>query len=134
MGDIKEKIIRFCLAVALCVFMAVMMGYLVQPIQRIFSHPEAASLLIYLETGRVVKPQKPQTLQPAPEETIQPALDVVHDKGISFEKTDAELIQVSNFSRYVLDVEALLMTDLTWDLTQEQPQVLVQETSCLQTS
>ena len=125
MGDIKEKIIRFCLAVALCVFMAVMMGYLVQPIQRIFSHPEAASLLIYLETGRVVKPQKPQILQPAPEETIQPTQDMEQGTGISFEKTDAELIQVSNFSRYVLDVEALLMTDLTWDLTREQPQVLI---------
>ena len=125
MGNTKEKIIRFFIAVFVCVFVAVMMGYLVQPINRVFSHPEAVSLIIYLETGRVVKPAKPQLLQPTEEETTQPVQNCVSEQGLSFVESDAELIQVSNFSQYALNVRELLMTELTWDLTQEQPQVLI---------
>ena len=121
----KEKAVRLVLAVMVCVLAAGIMGYLKGPLARIVSYPKAAAMLIYLETGRVLKPAQPiETVQDMETtEAWQPTKPA--DVGISFDKEDADLVQVSNFCPYTVDIPALLMTDLRWDLTQAQPKVLI---------
>lgn len=123
--DHREKTVRFGVAVMLCVLAAWAIGYLKAPMVKILSYPEAVSLLIYMETGRVVKPV-PFTEPTDPAETtvaIQPTQPQI--QGIFFGAEDAELVQVSNFCNYPIDIPALITTQLKWDLTKDQPKVLI---------
>lgn len=123
--DYRQKAIRFGLAVMFCVFSAWAIGYLKAPITKILSYPQAASLLIYMETGRVVKPTLP-TEPILPTETTEAVQQTQPQTvGISFVEEDAALVQVSNFCNYPVDIPALLMTQLQWDLTEDQPKVLI---------
>ena len=106
------------------------MNHIRYPLERLLSDPEAVSLLLYLETGRVVDltPQqtetKPQETEPAETTGVtQPA-----PMGLCFTEEDAALIQVSNFSHYNVDIPSLLSTRLQWDLTEDSPKVLILHT------
>ena len=70
--DWRQKAVRIIGALLACMFAVQMMKFLIQPIVKILSNPNAASLLIYLETGRVVKPTLPETVPPETEETVPP--------------------------------------------------------------
>lgn len=115
---------RFGTAVILCVLSVLAIKYAQYPLQKLLSHPEALSFLIYLETGRVAEPIPTVTeTEPEPIQTTmatEPA-----QTGVSFSEEDAALIQVSNFSDYAVDIPALLTTQLQWDLTESQPTVLI---------
>lgn len=128
--DWRKKAVRIIGALLACVFAIQMMKFLIQPILKILSNPNAASLLIYLETGRIVKPTLPETVPLETEETVPPQTlpeqtKPLKEPGIFFSESDAQLIQVSNFCPYGVDIPAMLRTELNWDLTQAQPQVLI---------
>lgn len=128
--DGRQKAVRIVGAILACVFAAFSVKFLIQPIVKILSIPKAASLLIYLETGRVVKPTLPEaapseTEATQPTETVPVQTLLPEISGITFSEADAQLIQVSNFSPYGVDIPAMLQTELNWDLTQGQPQVLI---------
>lgn len=128
--DWKRKAGRTAAVLLLCVLMGQMTQVLIRPIRKLLENPAAASLLIYLETGRAVKPTYLELLPPATEETQPPetiplSTQPMEAPGIMFSQQDAQLIQVSNFCAYRVDIPALLLTELTWDLTQPQPQVLI---------
>ncbi len=115
---------RFVAAVILCVLSVLAIQHAWYPLQKLLSHPQALSFLIYLETGRVAEPIPTVTeTEPEPIQTTmatEPA-----QTGVSFSEEDAALIQVSNFSNYAVDIPALLTTQLQWDLTESQPTVLI---------
>lgn len=95
----------------------------------LFSHPRVAEFLIYVETGRPVRLDAPvpaettQPTQPSTQETTQPPKDLV-----SFTPQDADLVKISNFTRYDPNVEKLLTDPLSWDLTEDGPGVLILHT------
>ena len=106
----------------ICFLSLLIMQHIRHPVERLLSDPDALSLLIYLETGR-----KTQTIPTA--EATEPVQTTVAtepvQKGVSFTHSDADLVQVSNFSGYALDIPALLSTQLQWNLTESQPKVLI---------
>lgn len=126
--DRKQRIKSYCLKIIICMLMIQLMAALVQPLTKLLSNPQIASLVIYLETGRVVK-RIPSETQPAQEETTmppQPPQQIQEQvNGISFSREDAQLIQVSNFSNFSMDIPGLLLSELSWDLTVQSPQVLI---------
>ena len=123
--DHKQRAVRVAVAVMVCVLTAQLMRFLAEPVAKLVSDPEVASILVYLETGRVVKPVFQEMIPLATEETepSQPTQPV--PPAVTFSQEDVQLIQVSNFCSFGIDVPALLMTDLTWDLTDQQPRVLI---------
>lgn len=123
--DRKQRAVRIGLTFIACAVAAQAMGYLRGPIAKILSYPEAVSMLIYLETGRVVKPTLPvDTIQPTETEASQPPTQP-ESAGIFFAEADAELVEVSNFCNYAVNIPALLTTQLQWDLTEDLPKVLI---------
>jgi len=123
--DHKHRAVRIGLAVLLCVFAVQAIGFLKQPMTKLVSYPEAASLLIYLETGRIVQPTLPAYVTEPTETTEVTQPTQPEQAGIIFSEEDAALIQVSNFSHYAVDIPALLTTRLQWDLTEDLPKVLI---------
>jgi len=102
-----------------------LMFLLATPMVKFFSHPEAVSLLLYLETGRVVKPVMPTVPTEPVETTALEEITQPQDQRLSFNVEDAQLVQVSNFSSYPIHVTELLTQELQWDLTGSEPTVLI---------
>ena len=96
-----------------------------QDLALLSQNPSLPSILLYAGTGKVIQfsedvpsPTQPEApSQPQPEET-QPTLPV-------FSEEDAALILIKNQPGYDIDVAAMLQTPLSWDLTGQQPTVLI---------
>ena len=98
------------------------------------SSPEVMSVLLYLETGRVVRVEPPQQTEPTHSTAVQqtePEGSVVatapeDEAAVAvFAQEDAALVSVNSVCGYDADVSALLSQPLTWDLTQQEPTVLI---------
>ena len=86
------------------------------PVAEFLAQPEQAAFLLYLQTGRNIRPaitpketlpaEAPPTTEPIAE-TTAPREDVME-----FSPEDAQLVQVSNLSGLSVDPEALLLTQL----------------------
>jgi hypothetical protein len=72
----------------------------------------------------VVKPVQPVLTPPAMEETV-PSTPAEVSPPLSFSQSDAQLIRLVNASNFQVDIPALLMSELDWNLTEEQPSVLI---------
>ena len=121
----KEKVVYIAFIAIISLLAGRLMQMLATPLAEFFFHPEAVSLLIYLETGRVVKPVIP-TIPTEPDETTVPETQTQEEiTGLSFDAEDAQLVQVSNFSSYALDVPTLLTQELQWNLVGKEPKVLI---------
>lgn len=100
--------------------------------------PDVAAVLLYLETGRVVRPgqalpeteptqteaaQTEPTTQTQPEETQpeEPALPV-------FSESDSALVEVNSVCGYDTDLSGWLQQPLSWNLAQKEPTVLIVHT------
>lgn len=86
------------------------------------------SLLVYLQTGRVVR--YPQSVLPT--EPTRPAPPVIPPQTEPalpvFSQADMDLVSVSYGCGYRPDLESLLLSPLDWDLTGEEPTVLIVHT------
>lgn len=101
---------------------------------RTITSPEAVSVLLFLETGRVIRPDAPtqseETTDPAstettaPPETSQPQEPSPPDVAV-FSAADAALVEVNNVCGIETDVDRLLQQTLSWDLTGATPTVLI---------
>lgn len=96
--------------------------------------PEAVSVMLFLETGRVVKPTQQETPIPstAPtEEDTQPHQNTQPEELPAlpvFGETDASLVEVNSVCGYDTDLPALLQKPLSWNLKQDAPTVLILHT------
>ena len=108
------------------------MGGFFQPMAEMLCQPNIASLMIYLETGRIVRfSDSPGDSTPfaqvppattVPTEAIAPTLP---DTAVPvFSALDAELVDISGVEADA-DPEALLEKPLNWDLTGPEPTVLI---------
>ena len=87
------------------------------------------SLLVYLQTGRVVR--YPSATSPTiPQATVPPAPkpELPQPEGITLTRQDAHSVVLHDFVNYQPDVESLLLSPLDWDLTGDQPTVLILHT------
>ena len=124
----KERVwVRFGMAAMVCVLAGSLMG----PFGKLLSDPEVASLLIYLETGRVVRMElipPAETIHRDPEPETDPvSTEPTQPEQLQavFREEDAELVQVFYHWDYSVDVGSMLMSQLDWDLTETGPKVLI---------
>lgn len=116
-------------AVLLRLFGGSVLGGAVQALRQ----PQVASFILFLETGRILRPaQASETTEPPqtqPQETGPTGPDQQEpDLPVVFTSADAELIELHNSCGYEADIAAMLQEPLTWDLTQDGPAVLILHT------
>lgn len=89
-----------------------------------FGRPELASALLYLETGRLIRPAP--TVQPT-EPLLEPTAPSVQsaEEPLAFSPEDGALVEVYNDCGYETDIEGYLTKPLVWNLSQEEPTVLI---------
>ncbi len=111
------------LVLALILRMAGSVGVL--PLQ----NGDMLSLLVYLQTGRVVRyasvpaPQTPPSSAPTPTEPPPP-----RPAGLILTAEDTAAVVVNDLVDYQPDIEQLLLSPLDWDLTGDAPKVLILHT------
>lgn len=93
--------------------------------------PKAASWMVFLQTGRVSKPVNLESTAPtkstaptAPPETTPSTAPTEIDLP-TFSPDDAAAITVSSGFSYQADLSALVSQPLSWDLTGDEPTVLI---------
>ena len=131
--DHQKKSLRTGAAVILCaVAMRLAAGGFFQPVADFLAQPNISSFLIYLETGRIVRfSSSDQPLSVFAAES--PAPDFAGEAAVPlelpvFSAGDAANVQIKNNSTAKPDVEALLESPLSWDLTGDEPAVLILHT------
>ena len=100
------------------------------PAMEAFAQSELAAFLIYAESGRRVE----ETTAPAPDQT-EPAAPTgpakpltVPDTAPVFTEADLKYVQMHYSCSYEPDLESLLTGALDWDLTGDEPTVLILHT------
>lgn len=97
------------------------------------------SFLVYLQTGRVVRypdapaPDIPTATMPTimesqPQSQPQPQLQPPQPVGIQLTAQDAAAVKLNDIVGYKPDVQTLLLSSLSWDLTGPEPTVLILHT------
>ena len=114
--DLEQKVLRAGAAAVICALgLRLLSGGLPGKILSFLTSPEAAAFVLYLETGRAVRPEA------AVPETTQPVLPV-------FSREDAEEVELLNVCGYAVDIPAMLLQELDWRLPGEAPTVLILHT------
>ena len=110
-------------AVAAALVLRLLSAGVLDPFMQALLSPKTACVLLFLETGRIVRPIETATLSvpaaPAEERIPAPA---------SFQPSDADLVKVNSYSGYEADPAALLQMPLDWELTEGGPKVLILHT------
>lgn len=135
--SLKVGAALICCAIILRLFSGGGLNRLVQTI----TSPEAVSVLLFMETGRVVRnvpadtqpeettaPQQTQPTETVPVETVPAETTAPQQEQqvtAVFSSEDAALVEVNNVCGYETDVEKSLTQALSWDLTAEAPTVLI---------
>lgn len=120
--DWEQRCIRLCAAVLICaVVLRLWVGGALVPVGQALQSPAAASFLVYLQTGRVVRtlPEPTDRAQPLPAEEPPAA------KAAAFTAAEVSLVTVDDSCGADPDLEALLTAPLELDLTGEGPRVLI---------
>lgn len=119
--DWEQRCIRLCAAVLICaVVLRLWSGGALVPVGQALTQTEAASFLVYLQTGRVVR-----TVPEPSAELILSETEPAVTELISFTAEDAKLVTIEDNWGLAPDVESLLTEELSWDLTGEGPKVLI---------
>ena len=104
-------------------------GGALEALAQAFAKPEVASFLLYLETGRVIRPAAPQIpRETIPEETEAPTEAPTQPEEVLspvFSPEDAALVDIRNYCGYEADTADLLTQPLCWNLKQDVPTVLI---------
>ena len=109
-------------AVLFALFIRLLSSGAAQAVVATFSKPETAAVLLFLETGRVLRPAPVEEI---PEETAPPALSSEKKTLAVFAPQDAELVEVHSVCGYDTDLPAWLETPLSWELKSQEPTVLI---------
>lgn len=129
--NIDRKSLQVGTVVVICaVILRLFSGDLADRLTAFFTRPDVTAAMIFVETGRVVRtpqpqaPAAPQSVQPDPPEDPIPQVQA----PLRFTKEDAGLVSVNNASGLSFDTGALLEQPLSWDLTGDEPTVLILHT------
>lgn len=121
---VEQKTLRVCACViAFACALRFLGSDLVQDVTALLIEPSVSSILLYAGTGRVYHtPEPPREPAAEPETTAPPKTAPIQ---ASFSAEDADLVAVTNYPGSSIDVPAMLVTPLSWDLTQQEPAVLI---------
>ena len=118
--DWDQRCIRFCAGLVLSAMaLRLCAGGALIPLGQAVTNPEAASFLLYLHTGRVVR-AAPELAYRAPD---PPATEP--ESPVTFAPGDAAAISVDNGTALRPDMGALLAMDLDLKLRGDEPTVLI---------
>lgn len=126
--DQHSRSLRFGAAVIACalVFRLFSSGALAS-VAAWLSNPHIASFLIYTETGRIVRfSSSSEVFSPFSAESPPPAIPAA--KPVTFTAEDLALIDIRYLCGYRPELETLLTAPLDWDLTDDEPSVLILST------
>lgn len=126
--DHQQKSLRIGAAViGAAVALRLLSGGILAPLVRVLTRPETVAVLMYLETGRVVRPY-PSITYPAesavPDWTEPPP----REPPPTFTSEEAGQLRLDNETDYDPDIAGLLTEALSWDLTGGPPSVLILHT------
>ena len=137
--EIRQKHLRLCALVVGCtvVLRLLLSGPMGRAI-RFWTGPEASAVILFFQTGRVLRPASPPAMEPEPDQPEPPQTtipagpflpegDELETQAV-FSEADADLVELINFSGQAVDIPALLTQPLYWDLTGEGPAVLILHT------
>lgn len=95
---------------------------------RALADPRTAAVLLYLQTGYLVRPGVPEKapVQTLPTEETIPA--ETEQTPVTFAPQDADLVEVNSVCGYETDLPAWLQQPLQWDLREDAPTVLILHT------
>ncbi len=118
--DWERRCMRLCAGVLiLAVYLRLWAGGVLTPVGQALQSRDAASFLLYLHTGRVVRLAAPETV---------PAVQVIQiseQTPVVFEGRDMELVEISDEPGLSPDSEALLTAPLELELADGEPRVLI---------
>lgn len=118
----EQRCIRLCAAVLICaVVLRLWSAGALAPVGRALQSRQAASFLIYLQTGRVVRQVPEPEIHPPVVETVPVRVPEIP----RFTAEEASGIAVDNNCGQSPDLEKLLTQALDWDLTGPGPRVLI---------
>lgn len=113
-------------AIGAAIVLRLLSGGILAPVIEVLTRPETVAVLLYLETGRVVRPYTPLTY---PAESAAPELTQPNAQPPPvFMAAEADEIPLDNETDYEPDLSALLTAPLAWDLTADTPTVLILHT------
>ena len=109
------------------VVLRLLSGGALVPLVRALTKPETVAVLMYLETGRVVRPYSAMTY---PAESPAPELIQASPESATpvFTAEDADCLELDNETSYDPDISSLLTDPLNWDLRADYPTVLILHT------
>lgn len=90
--------------------------------------PRVAAIMLFLQTGRIVRPItfSPGTTEPSQALPTEPPQAPIPEPELPvFSEGDAALLAINCGFRYDADLAALLTKPLNWDLTANEPTVLI---------
>ena len=129
--DLEKQSIRIGAAAVLCaIVLRLAAGGVFQPVIRLFSQPNIASLLIYLETGRIVRfsDSSGSTTVFGPISSQETAAGATEPPARPvFAAAEGEQIEIRGVETNA-DPGSLVERGLDWDLTGEEPTVLIYHT------
>lgn len=131
--DQQRRTLRVCAVVIVCAVLLRLAGSgFFQPVVQALGQPEIAAFLLYLETGRIVRPTSVPPEPPAATEGTAPAHgDTLPPQPVekpAFTAEDSGLVGITYNCDYRPDIGALLTQPLSWDLTGSEPTVLILHT------
>lgn len=113
------------IAVIGAVLLRLSSGTIPQKAAAALSDPEVARVILFAETGRWV--QLPQSQTTHQTESSPPQL-ASSETPLCFTQEDAQLVEIQNAAALTVDIPALMQQELNWDLTADQPTVLILHT------
>lgn len=131
--DLEQKSLRVGAAVIICAVLLKLAGSgVLQPVIDLMRRPDFASFMMYMETGRVARFYAPEEIQPDwIQESPVPNFTESDTKELEtpvIRAEDAELVALRSTTSYDPDLEELLLQPLEWDLTGDEPKVLILHT------
>lgn len=128
--DMERKILRMGAVVILGALLLRLLGSgILETAAQAFAQPEMASAMIFLQTGRLVRLETPAE-SPPPETTAPTETEpvTVQKEPAAFTAEDASLVDIYSYCSYSVDTASLLTQPLDWDLTDQDPAVLILHT------
>lgn len=120
----ERKNLRIGAGVILCaILLRLGTGGAFAPVTEFLCRPKTAAFLIYLETGRVLRPRTSDTVLSWSRESPVPDLAPAPEPAV-FSPEDLALVDLYT-NRSCPDTLPLLLEPLDWDLTGSQPTVLI---------
>lgn len=127
----EQKVLRVSTLVIICALvLRLLSGGMLENILNVSLSPEAVSVMLFLQTGRLVRPSHisfspQQPTEPAQDTPTEPTAPPNQISVPTFSPEDATELEINSGFSFSADLPALLTQPLSWDLTGAAPTVLI---------